>query len=481
MTQHSIVQCSRFSRLILIVFFLSALLAPGWSVLAYPAAISPASTIRQQPDLFLDVEWYREELIRVADLWNGGLDGNSGMGVYRDNFNGYFNVTLDRSWKALAARGSTSVAQSRAIYMNVEAYRVVGPEEGERFLNAVNLGVEFLLENFRDSEYGGYYWEVARTGRVLDDMKQGYGNVHPIFALAHAYSVTHDPAHLEAALEQVEVVKEYFFDPAHPGAILPGFSRDFSEIIGANNVDTFTHFFEALLILYDVTEGEQREEIVDLIVLEGNFLVDQLYRDQEGYTDRGYVAYNYDVEWQPTQVPYTRENQWTDGAQATPGHNIELAYLLGRTVDRGFNPEWLIVADKLLKFCTEYVLHPEYGGMMYDVTDYEGQPLEGNPDNQYFVWWSLSETARTFLYYTLVRGQDYSVEFKQVEALINQHLTDPDFGGWYHYLDAENNLAPVALDKGNVWKVNYHRTMLFVEVLRLAELYPDQIAVLNAN
>jgi mannose/cellobiose epimerase-like protein (N-acyl-D-glucosamine 2-epimerase family) len=306
-------------------------------------------------------------------------------------------------------------------------------------------------------------------------MKQGYGNVHPLFALAQAYSVTQNPAHLEAAFEQLDVIEEHFFDPNYPGAILPGFSRDFTEIKGVNNVDTFTHFFEPLLILYDVTEGEQREEIADLIVLHGNFLIEHLYQDQAGYTDRGYVAYNYDAEWQPTQTPYTRENQWTDGAQATTGHNIELAYLLSRAVERGFNPDWLIVADKLLKFCTEYALDPEYGGMIYEITDYEGNPLEGNPDNQYFVWWAQAETARTFLHFTLVRGEDYADEFKKVETLLHQHFTDPEYGGWYHALDVENDLKPTSLDKGNIWKVNYHRTMLFVEVLRLAELYPDQV------
>ncbi|MCL6614532.1 MAG: AGE family epimerase/isomerase [Firmicutes bacterium] len=39
----------------------------------------------------------------------------------------------------------------------------------------------------RDSFWpGGFYWTVAPDGRVIDPMKQGYGNVHPLFALAQA-------------------------------------------------------------------------------------------------------------------------------------------------------------------------------------------------------------------------------------------------------------------------------------------------------
>ena len=454
-------QRSRTYRLLLIASLLAVLFA----------AIPGPAPIQAQSAPLLDVEWYRQNLVGEADLWNGGLDGESGMGVYDEDFSGFFHVSLNQQWEPTPMRSITGVAQSRAIYMNVEAYRVAGPEAGERFLRAINLGIDFLLEYFKDPDYGGFYWEVDSSGRVVNPMKQGYGNVHPMFALAQAYSVTQNPAHLEAALEQLAVLQAHFFDPDYPGAILPGFSRDFKQIIGVNNVDTFTHLFEPLLTLYDVTEGEQREAIADLIELHGDFLVEHLYHDQAGYTDRGYVAYNYDEEWQPTQVPYTRENQWTVGAQATTGHNIELAYLLSRAVERGFNPDWLNVADKLIRFCLEYTLHPKYGGMIYEITDYEGNPLPGNPDNSDFVWWAQSEMARTLLHFSVVRGADYVSELTQVITLIQYHLTDPDYGGWYHGLNAEKELEPVGVNKGDVWKVNYHRTMLFVEILRLAEVY----------
>jgi hypothetical protein len=83
------------------------------------------------------------------------LDGESGMGMYNEDFNGYFHVNLNRQWKPSPMRSTTRVAQSRAIYMNVESYRVARPEAGERFLRAVNLGVDFLLEYFKDADYGG--------------------------------------------------------------------------------------------------------------------------------------------------------------------------------------------------------------------------------------------------------------------------------------------------------------------------------------
>jgi mannobiose 2-epimerase len=447
--------------------------------------IAPVSAVATTPwdaydqALFLDTAWYRDNLIAAADLWNGGPDGETGMGAYKDGFTGFFNVALDREWRPRRMTTSTAVAQSRAIYMNVEAYRTAGPEEGQRFLDALNAGVDFLLNEFRDPEHGGFFWEVSRRGTTGDSMKQGYGNVHALFALAQAYSVTNNPDHLAAALEQLALVEERFLDPAYECALAPGFNRDFSEVIGVNNVDVFTHFFEPLLVLHDVTDGDTQAHVDSLINRCGDFLVNTLYYDQDGFTDRGYVAYNYDANWQPSQEPYSRDTQWSGAQHATTGHNIELAYLLSRAVERGFNPDWLTTAGKLLKFVTEYALDPDTGGMIYEITGYDGQPLAGNPDNDLYVWWAQAETARALLHFLVVRGvDDYADRFKDVETLFHALLTDQEFGGLFQNLSRE--LQPVGFDKGNIWKTNYHYNMFFTEALRLAAEYPERIAELNA-
>jgi mannose/cellobiose epimerase-like protein (N-acyl-D-glucosamine 2-epimerase family) len=159
---------------------------------------------------------------------------------------------------------------------------------------------------------------------------------------------------------------------------------------------------------------------------------------------------------------------------------VELAYLLSRAVERGFAPDWLLTADKMLNFAVAYSLHPEYGGMLYDTTDYEGLPLSGNPDNSQFTWWAQGETARALLHFAVVRGRDdFAERFITIQAHINDHLTDHEYGGWYHALDAANDLRPIGVEKGDVWKVNYHFSMYYAEVLRLADQYPDRVQTLS--
>src|SRR5689334_15671273 len=100
------------------------------------------------PDLFLDVDWYRLNQIENADRWNGGLDGDSGMGAYSDDFDGFFHVNLDQQFEQTPMRATSAVAQSRGIYMNVEAYRNAGAEDGQRFLDAAIAGTDYLLAHF---------------------------------------------------------------------------------------------------------------------------------------------------------------------------------------------------------------------------------------------------------------------------------------------------------------------------------------------
>lgn len=460
-----------FRHFFALTFALFALILP---TLAQPA----------QPDeaLYVDVEGYRQLLIDTVDVWNGGLDGTSGMGAYAQDFNGFFQVNLDRRWNQADFFVGTSNSQSRAIYMNVEAYRaaVEGGQDGERFIKAVRDGTDYLIEGFRDDEFGGYVWMLDGSGQVIDEQKQGYGNVHPILALAHAYDITRDATYLDAALEQVALVEEKFADPGYPGGLRPNFNRNFTEVQGFNNIDNVLHYFEALLALWDVAEGEDKAYIADLVIKEGDFIAYTLYQDEEGFSDRGYLAYNYEADWTPAQAPYTRDTQWWGARHATPGHNIEIAYLFSRAAERGFNPEWTEVGEKAIRFCLEHAIDPETGGMLYDTTDYDGQPLPDNPDNGVYIWWPQTETARAMLHFMVVRGEDYREGYKKAEALYLDHLVDWDYGGAYQTVNARSK-RPGSRDKGTIWTVNYHETMFYAEVLRLNALYEDEMAALNGE
>ena len=393
------------------------------------------------------------------------------MGAYRDDFRGFFHVALDRRWQQRPFEATTVIAQSRAIYLNAEAFRA--SREG-RFRKAVEQGAAFLVRYFED-ERGGFYWEVTPEGQPANRLKQGYGNVHALFALTHAYSVLGDPVYLDAAWRQLGVLQRYFADPAYPGGIRPGLSADLGATVGVNNVNVFTHYFETLLALHDVLTGSRREDVAHLIRQAERFLSGQLYHDEQGRTDRGYVAYNYTAAWEPAQAPYTFATQLSGAMHATPAHGIELAFLLSRAVERGFDPGWLRVADKLLRFAEVHCFDEPTGGLIYDITDYQGRPLSSRPERLPFIWWPQAEAARTLLHFTVVRGHDKAAVFLTLERFILDRFIDPIYGGWYQQVNRVD-LQPKDLPKGDVWTVGYHEAMFYAEVLRLSGAYPERMA-----
>lgn len=421
----------------------------------------------------VDVSWWCQQLINNTDLWNGGKDGVSGMGSYGERFSGFFAVNLSREWQPQGTQTSTSVAQERAIYMNIEAYRATG---AERFKKAALKGTAFLMKHFWDPTYGGFYWMTDSRGNPTDRTKQGYGNVFGLFTLAQLYEITRNPADFEAMQKQLQVIEKHFLDPELPGVVRPGLNFDFSEVEGYNNIDTFTHYFEALLAVHDVTQGEQQAHVDDLIRQAGEALSKHLYRPEKGFTDRGYVAYNYTRDWTPSLEPYSRGTQWTTARQASTGHNIELAYLLSRAVERGFDPSWMNTSDQLRKFVEVHAMDPRTGGMLYEVTDDDGSPLPGNPDNSQYVWWANSEAARAFLNLWVVQDRLTLDLFSKQQDFIKQHFVDSLHGGWFQNVDADT-LQVFNTQKGNIWTVNYHETMLATEVLRLAKLHPEKLQV----
>lgn len=423
----------------------------------------------------VDVSGYRTLLIDQVDRWNGGPDGNSGLGAYRQTFDGGLHLDLDQSWQPRGSSPVTAVAQARALYMNLEAYRA---SSELRFKTVLEKTFHYLQNHFLDRKYGGYYWEVGPGGDVTNRDKQGYGNMHILMVLAQAADATHDPAYLKAALTQLEVVEKRFGDKKYPGGVKAGFNYDFSEVRGVNNVDTFTHYFEALLALEDVTTGQERVRVNKGVNEAANFLVRQLYRNEAGLGNRGYVAYNYDESWNPAQAPYTRATQWSGASHASPGHGIELAYLLSRAVERGHDPKWLETADRLLRFVDAHALDAKTGGMLFDTTDYLGKPLKGNPDNDFYVWWAQAETARASLHFSVVRGEKRWPEFLKAQKLILTHFLDPHNGGWFQNVRARDLSVPDTT-KGNIWTMNYHESMYYAEILRLARVYPKALAALK--
>jgi len=207
----------------------------------------------------------------------------------------------------------------------------------------------------------------------------------------------------------------------------------------------------------------------------GDFLANSLSKPEKGHPERMWISYNFDERWQPAREPYSFERQWSGARHASPGHGIELAYLLSRAVERGFPEKWLEVSEAHIRFVTAHALERSVNAMRYDISDWDGSRLAGYRQDGLFEWWPQAETARAFMHFSVVRDPVFRDDFKKSEAFIRSYLIDPKNGGWYKTLkESGSGFTPFQTPKGSIWKNGYHATMLYAEAIRLCRDYGDR-------
>ena len=78
----------------------------------------------------------------------------------------------------------------------------------------------FVLDRFRDSRHGGFFWKTDRAGRVRNDRKILYGQLFVLYALVEYVRAGGDRGALAEARELFELVVER----AHDNASAAGWS-----------------------------------------------------------------------------------------------------------------------------------------------------------------------------------------------------------------------------------------------------------------
>jgi mannose-6-phosphate isomerase len=119
------------------------------------------------------------------------------------------------------------------------------------YLDAVKKGADFLLQHFRDTEKGLFFYSTTPEGKVVNDSKDSNGLAFAIFALSHAARVTQDKRYSDAALETWAQMKEHLRE--ENGLFRPKMDRNYTKVTDQNCQNPMMHLFEALLALHDAT------------------------------------------------------------------------------------------------------------------------------------------------------------------------------------------------------------------------------------
>ena len=376
-------------------------------------------------------QWFRDHLLEdVLPNWLKSSVTEEGL----------FLPHLDRRWNRLGKDYGTLVSQSRLLYNFSKGYELT---KNKRYLRAVESGARFLIRNFKDEKYGGWFWSCNRDGRVLDAHKNSYGHAFVTFGLAHAFRVTGNENLKAMALETWRTLKTRFRD--EHGGFWWRLSRKFEEVEEIKSQNPIMHTFEALLSLGDLDGLSYIHKDAETIA---DFVLNRLLRKRDGILPEVFTC-----DW--------KELPAEQGGRIDMGHAFEWAYLLSSAAERGLPEKYLSHAARFLEYGLEIAYDPKNGGI------YSPATLEGKIMERRKGWWEQCEAIRALMHFAVVRGR--SELWKPLEKTVDfvkRFYVDPEFGGWYMF--AGENVEDRNENKGNEWKVDYHIVGMCMEAIRLS-------------
>ena len=374
---------------------------------------------------------------------------------------------FDRHGRPTGETTKTFLMQIRMLYTMSSAHRF--GYGGGRCAELAEMGARFIADRYWDAQYDGWFWIADRAGSptVLD--KVGYGQCFAIYAFSEYFLATGDPLGEEMALRSYDAVCRHMADTRH-GGYLELMERDWQPKppgrFGGDrkSLDVHMHMMEALTSLYAMTGSPSHrrrlQEVIDLI----------LTRMLHPANGLGYIHFTYDFQPLPRIIFATewgRDARPADGEaapidQTSPGHNVELAWLLLHAADTLGLPRstYAEVLRRMCDHCIEYGIDPEYGGVYADV------PMARATLQTDKQFWQQAEVLVGMLdAYALLQDEKYWRVFRNVYDFVFNKLAVMEAGGeWYERVDRYGRPIDDAL--GHAWKINYHTVRSMVQSIR---------------
>jgi mannose/cellobiose epimerase-like protein (N-acyl-D-glucosamine 2-epimerase family) len=385
---------------------------------------------------------------------------------------GGFLSYFDRNGRPTGETTKTFLMQIRMLYTLSSTHRY--GYGGGRCAELAEMGARFIASHYWDAQNDGWFWIADRAGTptVLD--KVGYGQCFGIYAFSEYYLATGDPLGREMALRSYDAVSRHMVD-TRSGGYLELLTRDWQPAPAGRyggdrkSLDVHMHMMEALTSLYQMTglPSHRRRllEVIDLIRA-------RMLHPQNGL---GYIQFTYD--FQPLQriifaTEWGRDARPSDGEaapidQTSPGHNVELAWLLLHAADSLGLPRstYTTTVQPLFEHCVQYGIDAVYGGVYADV------PMARPAVQTEKQFWQQAEVLVGMLDAVALQRDDrpdaerYWQAFRNVYDFIFGKLVVMEAGGeWYERVDRRGRPIDDAL--GHAWKINYHTVRSMVQSIR---------------
>lgn len=381
-------------------------------------------------------------------------------------YGGYL-LNFDENGKPYGGTDKYLVTQTRMLWGFSHLSRWKQGAEKDSLYQHARQGLQFLLNHFWDSRFGGFYWKVSRQGDPIDKAKLTYGETFAIYALSEYYLRFGDKTALEYAEKTFDLLQIYAADTLNGGYyenIEENWERSKDGFYAGDrkSLDIHMHLMEALTTLYQASGKEiHRRKLIESIELIMRHMVNR---------DIGYGYNQFDVSFHkiPAINIYRTWNaeRETNEEISVPvdttsyGHNVELSWLLDRAFEvlRQETPEYRPVLRKLLDHSLQYGYDFEYGGIYRD----------GIADKEILVkdkeWWQNFESLVGYLNgYVKYQDEAYAEAFERTWAFVRDNFMNMEVGESRQLLDRQGE--SIVGNMGNAWKGIYHTGRALSECL----------------
>ena len=382
-------------------------------------------------------------------------------------FGGYL-THFDENGKPSGATTKTFLMQIRMLYTMASSHRA-GYGNG-RCAQLARMGAEFILGHYWDHEHGGWGWIADRQGNITCWDKVGYGQCFAVYAFSEYFLATGDERGKAAALKTYDAICRHMIDIQH-GGFIELFHRDWTPLEGKTSggdrksLDVHMHMMEAFTTLYEMTGDPSHRRrltgVIDLILTKMLHSENGLGIAQFTYDFTPLPAINFDTTWGRDAEP--------DEAQAakpldqtSPGHNVELAWLLLHAADVLAVPRenYTSVLRTMCDHCVTFGIDHEFGGVYADV------PMNRPAELTEKQFWQQAEVLIAMLDACLLLGDpQYWEAFVNVFDFTFEKFIAMDAGGeWYERLDRKGNILDG--DLGHSWKISYHTVRAMIQTVQ---------------
>lgn len=424
-------------------------------------------------DPVCDVSQIRERLLKArAELEHHLMEGIIPFWTKRavdERYGGYFTCFDAEGQLDEADTDKHIVTQTRLIW-GFSTFHIIDPQN-QAFLAYAHQGVDFFIEHFWDTRYGGWAWKVARDGKLIDNGKVVYGQSFAIYALATYFLASGDQRGLDYAERTFDLLQRYCVDVAR-GGYYENLEPDWQLSPGGfcagdrKSLDIHMHLLECLTVLAQASGKEihrrRLQEVIDIIL---THMIDPV---------NGCGGNQYDLAFTPVPAIAIRRTWNADRegeAVETPtdttsyGHNIELAWLLVRACEILGLPRdaYEDVVRRLVDHSLCFGLDREHGGV------YRDGPHAGPAIVRDKEFWQNAEALVGYLDAFEITGDlRYLEAFELVWSFARRAMINHTLGEWVTLVSESGE--PIVPAIGNPWKACYHSGRAVWESIRRIDM-----------